>query len=349
MASRDPRSQRGQAAALFALTLSALVLGAAVAIDGGFAFSQRRLAQNAADFAAMAGTRIVGEALTERPAGAGTAANVEGAVKSALAANGAELVGAQYVDEHGVLIGDVVGASIIPTHAFGVVVSARTDWEPFLLGVLGVDEWVASASATAVTSGESAGGVIPLGIRDEVWEDLAQCPLDDIQDCLDGLTESQLNISGGFGWLKFGIDDAQCNWPGSLGMDEGGCENDQNFLDFQLGPPANSFNCCDPVGSGPDRIGSLTGNEWGNLDYYVENPIVVWIPIWDYAGSSGSNSYYHIVGFGAIRLTGHSEHAKWLQGAAIDVTDLCAIPGTNYCAKPGKFSIGATGEVKLVR
>jgi uncharacterized membrane protein len=57
------RRQRGQILPLFALALTALVLGAAVVVDGGYAFAQRRATQNAADFAAMAGTRIVGEKL----------------------------------------------------------------------------------------------------------------------------------------------------------------------------------------------------------------------------------------------------------------------------------------------
>ena len=73
----DRSSQRGQALALFALALTAMVLGVAVVVDGGYAFAQRREAQNAADFAAMAGTRIVGQKLTGHPPGAGTAANVE--------------------------------------------------------------------------------------------------------------------------------------------------------------------------------------------------------------------------------------------------------------------------------
>ena len=97
--SHDRSSQHGQAIALFALALSALVLGVAVVVDGGYAFAQRREAQNAADFAAMAGTRIVGQKLTNNPPGAGTANNVRNAIQSVLAANDAQLVSAQYVDE----------------------------------------------------------------------------------------------------------------------------------------------------------------------------------------------------------------------------------------------------------
>ena len=97
----EHRPQRGQILPLFALALVALVLGAAVVVDGGYGYAQRRLTQNAADFAAMAGTRIVGQKLTGRPVGAGTASNVRGAIEAMLAANNAELVGCRYVDEAG--------------------------------------------------------------------------------------------------------------------------------------------------------------------------------------------------------------------------------------------------------
>ncbi len=103
-------SQQGQVLVLFTLALTALVLGAAVVVDGGFAFAQRRAAQNAADFAAMAGTRVVGVAKTGRPAGAGTALNVKNAIDAALTANDAQLVSAQYVDDEGVALGDVEDA-----------------------------------------------------------------------------------------------------------------------------------------------------------------------------------------------------------------------------------------------
>src|SRR5262249_46385353 len=94
-------STRGQVLVLFTFSIVAMLLLVGLVGDGGYAFSQRRLGQNAADFAAMAGTRIVGEHLTGNPAGAGTGTNVEAAIRSVLAANGAELEAASYVTEGG--------------------------------------------------------------------------------------------------------------------------------------------------------------------------------------------------------------------------------------------------------
>ena len=97
MRTDEHASQHGQALALFTLALTVIVLGVALVVDGGYAYAQRRVAQNAADFAALAGTRIVSIHLTGNPPGAGTAANVEGSVRSALAANDAVLVSAYAV------------------------------------------------------------------------------------------------------------------------------------------------------------------------------------------------------------------------------------------------------------
>jgi hypothetical protein len=352
-------AQRGQVLALFAIALTAMVLGAAVVVDGGYAFVKRRAAQNAADFAAMAGTRVIGVSLIGRPAGAGTAANVEAAVDSVLAANDAELVSARYVDEQGDAMGDVVGAARIPNGAFGVVVEARTEWRPFLLGILGVSDWATSSTATAFTTGRSVGGgVLPLGIEDDTFDRLTACPVTALHDCLEqNLTAGHLNIPGGFGWLKFGLQGTggKCDWESSLGMlPDGGCETSQTFLDSQIGPPANSHGCCTAVGlpGSEDKIGSLTGNEWGDLSFYIDNRIPIWIPVWGGDHSGGSNGYYDIVGFGAIVITGENEHAKWLRGASI--ADACTeetrIDDHAYCSAPGdNFSLDATGEVRLVR
>lgn len=348
-------SQQGQAIALFALTLTAIVLGAAVVVDGGYAFAQRRQAQNAADFAAMAGTRIVGSSKTGLPIGAGTAANVRDAINATLAANDAQLVRARYVDDSGASLGDVAAASTIPADAFGVVVEARTDWQPFLLGVLGISDWAATTTATAMTPGQSlGGGVLPIGIQDTMFNSLVSCPLTALDDCVSqNLTTGALNIPGGFGWLKFGLqgNGGKCNWASSLGMmADGGCQSNQPFLDSQIGPPSDTHGCCTGVGlaGSEDKIGSLTGNEWGDISFYVDNRIPVWVPIWSSPGGSGTNAYYNIVGFGPLLLAGDDEHAKWLEGATIDVP--CAVPPHKYCSAPGgSFTIDATGEVQLRR
>jgi hypothetical protein len=351
--------QKGQAIALFALALAAIVAGVAVVVDGGYAFAQRRVAQNAADFAAMAGTRVVGLKRINQPV---TAADVSAAIDAALAANDATLIDATYIREDGTAVGSVVGASSIPGNAFGVVVQARTSWRPFLLGSLGITNWEAGAQATAKTPGRSlGGGVMPVGLNDIHFNGLEKCEITDFDDCVGAhLTSGHLNRPGQFGWLKFGLDGhgGACQWTSSLGMvSDGGCQPNQPFLQSQIGPepPADSHGCCtavQPYGDpdSVDLIGGLEGNKVsGDLSFYIDNKIPVWVPIWNTAHGNGNNAYYHIVGFGALVFT-HESGAKNLYG--VPLTGACPdgtkIEPHEYCTAPGgPFILDATGAVSL--
>jgi hypothetical protein len=118
------------------------------------------------------------------------------------------------------------------------------------------------------------------------------------------MTPGNLNVPGGFGWLKFGC-------PGfGLGQvppaSNGGCSNSKPFLQDEIGPPAQSYGCCTEVGlpGSPDKIGSLPGNKASaDCDYYIDNKIIVTVPVWDTADSGGSNGWYHIVGFTGFQIT----------------------------------------------
>jgi hypothetical protein len=141
---------------------------------------------------------------------------------------------------------------------------------------------------------------------------------------------------------------------------DGGCQMNQPFLDSQVGPPAQTHGCCTQVGlpGSVDLVSGLTGNEWADLSFYVNNQIPIWVPIYDGCSPcNGSNAAWHIVGFGALVLTGEdTQHGKWLTGAGIDVSVVgcggegnAIVPGTHYCKGPGgSFVIGATGSVRLV-
>ena len=344
---------RGQMIVIFALSLVVMVLIAGLVVDGGWAYVQSRTTQNAADFAAVAGTRIIGEELVGNTTN-GTAANVTAAVQAALSANNAQLASAKYVDANGAALGNVVGAATIPTGANGVVVSASSTWRPFFLGVIGVSSWSAGSAATAMTPGSGTGGqVLPVGMQNTQYNSLVPCPADNLDACVQAnLTSGALNIPGGFGWLKFG-----CSGYGLGQGSDGGCGNSQPFLQSEVGPPADSYGCCTAVGlsGSPDKIGNGPGNKPADLSFYIENQIPVWVPIWDYAGGSGSGGYYHIVGFGAIIFVGEdTQHGKWLTGAAVSGAPCSGagnaqVPGTSYCKAPGgAFTIGVTGEVHLI-
>jgi len=304
--------QRGQMIMLFALSLTAILLVVGLVVDGGYALVQRRNAQNAADFAALAGARIVAEKVGGDTTN-GTDANVKAAIVNSILVNNASPVtfgspnGPQYVNSAGDAVGWVGAGGAIPTGSVGVTMKADTNWKPYFLGIIGVTSWKASAAATAKggwAAGGPPGAVFPVGIAQAFFDGRQPCsgPVSNTpgDPCYPAhLTPGSLNVPGGFGWLKFG-----CSGYG-LGQ-SGGCANSKPFLQGEIGPPANSYGCCTQVGlvGSLDYIGSLPGNKASaDCSYYITNKVVVTVPVWDYAGGNGSNGYYHIVGFTGFQIT----------------------------------------------
>ena len=97
------QSQSGQILVLFTLALVfVLVLATGFVVDGGNAFVQRRIAQNAADFAAVAGTQyVMADAVTAPKLYQDI--DIRNAIESSLQANGLDVTTytAQYVDSSG--------------------------------------------------------------------------------------------------------------------------------------------------------------------------------------------------------------------------------------------------------
>jgi hypothetical protein len=61
-------------------------------------------------------------------------------------------------------------------------------------------------------------------------------------------------------------------------------------------------------------VGSLPGNKVSvDCSYYVNNSVIVTVPVWDVAGGVGSNAWYHVVGFAGLELTG-CDGAKHVSG-----------------------------------
>jgi hypothetical protein len=320
---RSPQRERrpaGQMVVLFALVLGVVIMGVGLVVDGGNALVQRRGAQNAADFGALAGARVVAEWIDGDTTN-GTDANVAAAINLGVTTNGATAVtfgspnGPRYVRDDGALLG-FVGTGAIPARTSGVQVGAAKSWRPYFLGIAGINSWTASAVATAKggfsLAGPPAGTLFPVGIAQAFFTTYPFCsgpvstnPADPCYP--QHLTPGNLNVPGGFGWLKFGCDGY------GLGQDPpaniGGCSNSKPFLQDEIGPPSNSYGCCTAVGlpGSADQIGSLPGNKASaDCSYYIDNQVVVTVPIWDNAGGTGSNGWYHIIGYAGFQLTGCS-------------------------------------------
>ena len=316
--------ERGQVLALFALSATVLILAVGLVIDGGNALSQRRDSQNTSDFAALAGARIVAEWIDSDTVN-GTDANVKAAMITTATANGSDPItfggpdGPAYIDDAGNILGSVgdgAPGAAPPPNTVGVKVSTSRTFGTYFLGIIGMGSMTASSTATArggFAAGGPGGDVFPAGIAEAFFENYPFCtgevgssPACEPQH----LTPGNLNVPGGFGWLKFGAV-GKCDGYG-LGMSTtDGCREDKPFLQEEIGPPSNSFGCCDAVDGGTstdanpiDRIGSLPGNKVAaDCSYYIDNKVTVTVPVWDDAGGTGSNAWYHIIGFAGFQLT----------------------------------------------
>ena len=308
---------RGQMVALFALVLGVVILSVGLVLDGGTALVQRRGSQNASDFGALAGARVIAE-FVDGDTTNGTDANVWTAIQNAVATNGGDTLtagapnGPRYIDSNGNLLG-YVNTGAIPSNAAGVRVTSQKTWRPYFLGSMGVTSWTATTEASAkggyTLAGPPPGTLFPVGVSLAFFQTYPFCdgPIstNPSSSCYpQHLTPGNLNVPGGFGWLKFGCDGY------GLGQDPpanaGGCQNNVPFLNEEIGPPSKSFGCCTKTGlaGSLDRIGSLPGNKVSaDCSYVINNQITVTVPIWDTAGGTGSNAYYHIVGFAGFQIT----------------------------------------------
>ena len=163
-------SERGVVSVIAAFVLIAMVGMLALSVDASYAFGQRRLAQNVADSAALAGTRVIAEKLMNKPR---TDADVLNAIRD-VARNSSggfvlptisgaydptkEMYSAVYVadaNSDGVpedIVPEVkVGSGTIPATAKGLRVTPKRQELAMFSSVLGQAGLTATARAAALT------------------------------------------------------------------------------------------------------------------------------------------------------------------------------------------------------
>ncbi|HID89121.1 MAG TPA: hypothetical protein EYP52_05340 [Anaerolineae bacterium] len=172
--------ESGQAVVIVAFAMVALLLAVGLALDGGYLHASRRQAQNAADAAALAGTRLLADALLQcRPGSEADDAAVQQAVLDLASQNRVANDGQQgrvrawYVDAEGNRLGEV-GAGTIPHGATGVEVSLVITRPTTFMRVGGVNHFRVPSKATAMTGRivQMAGGVLPIAVPLQVIESL---------------------------------------------------------------------------------------------------------------------------------------------------------------------------------
>jgi len=178
--------QKGQALVIAALAMVVLVGFLALAIDGGNAYAQRRLMQNAADAGALAGAWAL--ALGE---------NAEAAAR-------------EYTINH-----NGADSAEVTVDGQTVTVVARKSFPSFFAGVIGIPEMAASAEAMAGYSGaKSVTGLRPIAVEEKAYEFGNEYTIWD----------SDIITDGQRGWLDFDggqLEDWVANgYDGTVSVDD---------------------------------------------------------------------------------------------------------------------------------
>lgn len=165
------RGSRGQIIVVAALALVAIIAGVSLVIEGGNAYAQQRVVQNAADAGANGGAAV----LAERLGGASRSdSDVENAITALANDNQLDSFTAYYTNVTGQLLNAAgavvtaqadaapVGGGDIPPGAQGVLVGGNRDFGTTFGRVVGIDQFTASADATSVTGALTGGVFLPI-------------------------------------------------------------------------------------------------------------------------------------------------------------------------------------------
>lgn len=297
------KNEKGQAAIILAFAVIALLAFAALAIDAGNAYTERREAQNAADAAAMAGAR-------ELVLQCGTAApNDQAIYDAAEALVNANIQGAtfdiRYVDAAGNLSEDTVGQTgIVPcgcgSRAEGVDVTVNGVAQSFIAGLIGRPTLNVQASARARFGAvATAGDLYPITRRmptsmDDPMFQYGQPVTLRVLDNAD-------TLPGNFGWLTW---DGQNNTPAL-------CDSLDDTPNSEI-----YYNPGFPSAWTPDyndhaiAVGKWVQGAPGNknahcvrswLDWHIAHGTAMTIPLYDQVAEQGSHGNYRVAGFAAFR------------------------------------------------
>ena len=328
---RSGSSAGGQVLVIVGVGLLAMVAMVGLVIDVGHAWGQQRDSQNASDSAAEAGATALAENLPFLAAGdpiPNMNSDVAAAVNAAATANNVTLDEVWYTDFDGDRVGGApligpgaLGAgSAPPTDADGVEVTNYKEFDTFLAGIFGMQQWTTQTRGTAIAGYPDAisQNVLPVTFpltittctgSNKVLEDpLAQQWTPDV-DYLVPLCSADPGNVGWLDWDPSPPDTSECNQG-----------NGTNELECAILTPDN------PTISTPGwYFVASTGNVSAQkiedaLNTYADDPDdqVVIIPIFDATcdtdpGTSGKddcttgeghgqNQYYHLAGWAGFDI-----------------------------------------------
>ncbi|MDO8674098.1 MAG: pilus assembly protein TadG-related protein [Dehalococcoidia bacterium] len=141
---RDLRHEHGQSLVLIAMAMVAMVAMLGLVLDAGYAYAQRRLVQTAVDAAALGAAQAVA---SENATDASVLAIMQDYANRNSPPSGITVVGTYIAPNDSDLT--AVGNGSIPQLAKGVRVVGQTTFNTFFMGIIGMNNSMASASATA--------------------------------------------------------------------------------------------------------------------------------------------------------------------------------------------------------
>lgn len=345
----SPQGEPGQAALLVALMLVGLLAFAGLVFDGGTAYAQRRLSQNAADSAAYAGARVVASAwATGNPGNWGRAGDcaVLYAVDSYAKANG--ITGSTLTSSCGgsaspnlkayyVIAGTgdtvVVGNGFIPFDVAAISVTVKTTFNTLFLRVVNTQIGQVAAAAEARFGFPVNAQVIPLTIDIATLQRGGACDPGANPPKLCQL-QGQTTAPGNFQWLDLNQKtNSKCSNP--------------SVPDLRgwLTPPPNTapsppVNAGDNICGTPGKNGNSFNTEKAAWLAMPESNRLWIIPVYDTVNLQGNTARYHIVGFATFIL--HS----WGNGDIQAYFQSWVFPGQN---QGNGWCPGGTCSVNLSR
>jgi hypothetical protein len=208
----DTKSESGQAILVIAMILLVLIILIALAVDGGNAWAQHRLAQNAVDAGVLAGIQALAQEF-EKDEVTLTESELFQIITDYTADNGipAQYVDAWYTDINGDRLQQIeeLSDNVVPTEVDGTAVNGLEAWgdrhyDTFFIRVVGRDTMISGAEATGwVWCGLCSGELLfPVAVDTHTFTDTV-----DGYPCLNEtyvIWDREMEFPGNFGWVNWG-------------------------------------------------------------------------------------------------------------------------------------------------
>jgi hypothetical protein len=314
-------NQRGQSIIIVAVLFLALVIFAAIAVDVTNFYYNRRMAQNAADAAALAAAQELGHYLRGESV---SDADIKNELDDFAQRNGAFGVTGRYLDKEGTPLSEI-GAGSIPGDAHGVDATANITAPTFFGGVIGLDGLPLDADAAVQFESVCYGGqcLLPIAVFAGGFDDgSGEYPTFQEGQCYnlwDGLGGAN------FGWLNWSNQGQaySCVYYPGVGSDCSATCVKANMDPAICGDhPNDMVHVGDWVGGEPGVKNASEIREW--LDWYIDHNFIgrfVVFDSWHVMGPKGScgkvsynydgsvkkrqGTFYNVAGFGAFEITGY--------------------------------------------